>query len=381
MFAVVTADPDNKLHMVGTPSGVVQRTVAVEAVTHGQTCAFNSARQLLAVAMKKNCVFLYDPAHQRPKHKCFMAEVIHCLEFSHCGNFLLGGGASGSIYFWLVATGELLFLVRGHLRQVTRLSFAVDCARFVSSSDDSTVKVWALPTSSEASPIATFSGHTMSVRSCQFSPSGDLIASGSSDRTLKVFAPHSAHQILSFQFSAGISAVQWLTDDRLVVGCDDSTIHFVAVEKQCHQTVGCAKSGHKGKILALLPTKVQCQFMSACDSSVVLLWDWSKDSDAVVLFQVWGGIHGVCSLCFMDAPRLDPVQMKGAPNLCGVLAKFPTLSDGLSDSSIGALGAINVASRKRPRVALDEVVASRIATKKTDRLSVANSLLQEVSDH
>jgi WD40 repeat protein len=60
------------------------------------------------------------------------------------GAYLSGGGASGRIYFWEVASGRLLRVWPAHYKAVSCLVFSEDDSLLISGADDGLVNVWPL---------------------------------------------------------------------------------------------------------------------------------------------------------------------------------------------------------------------------------------------
>ena len=56
--------------------------------------------------------------------RCFVAEPLLCLAANPAGTVVVGGGGSGTIYMWIVASGRLVGTVKAHTRGVTRLRFS-----------------------------------------------------------------------------------------------------------------------------------------------------------------------------------------------------------------------------------------------------------------
>lgn len=58
---------------------------------------------------------------------------------------------------WSLATGDLLFTLRGHVGNITDLAVNSSNTLLASSSDDKTVRVWELST---GAPVAVLLGHS-----------------------------------------------------------------------------------------------------------------------------------------------------------------------------------------------------------------------------
>ncbi|KAG1175243.1 hypothetical protein G6F70_001730 [Rhizopus microsporus] len=93
---------------------------------------------------------------------------------------------------------------RGHTNIVTSLAISSLQNRVFSASLDSTIRVWKLP-SEEWGPfspvdpslsLATYVGHTDAIWDLKLSPHGDLLASASADRTVKIWDTQSSGSLL-----------------------------------------------------------------------------------------------------------------------------------------------------------------------------------------
>ena len=82
-----------------------------------------------------------------------------------------------------MSNGFLLLELKGHSSRVNSVCFSPDSQIIASASTDGTVKLWTLG----GIEIQTFQGHKDSVNSICFSPDGQVIASASTDSTVKLW--------------------------------------------------------------------------------------------------------------------------------------------------------------------------------------------------
>src|SRR3989441_11048111 len=86
--------------------------------------------------------------------------------------------AIGQIVFWDTASGQQIGAIKGHGKGVTSVAFSRDGKLVASSSTDNTIKIWDVTSKRE---LRTLTGHTSNIESLDFSPDGRLLASASDD--------------------------------------------------------------------------------------------------------------------------------------------------------------------------------------------------------
>lgn len=104
------------------------------------------------------------------------------------------------VRLWDAHTGYFLERYEGHADSVYSVAFAPDGKSLASGSLDKTLKIWDLSESRTRSRCKiTLPGHTDFVLSVAFSPDGNWLISGSKDRTVKFWDPRNGVNITKLE--------------------------------------------------------------------------------------------------------------------------------------------------------------------------------------
>ncbi|KFK34207.1 hypothetical protein AALP_AA5G114800 [Arabis alpina] len=187
---------------------------------HGLTAVgekFLAASQLRNTSASSGSIFFWSWNKPQVEVRSFPVEPIQALAANNEGTYLVGGGTSGDIYLWEVATGKLLKKWHGHYRSVTCLVFSGDDSLLVSGSQDGSVRVWSLIRlfdniqRQQGSNLYehNFNEHTMSVTDIVIDYGGcnALIVSASEDRTCKVWSLSKGRLSRNIIFPSAINAL------------------------------------------------------------------------------------------------------------------------------------------------------------------------------
>jgi WD40 repeat protein len=113
-----------------------------------------------------------------------MEEQEHRALPQESGIILASGSYDQTVKLWDGRNGQLVKTLQGYTNWVLSVAFSPDGTLLASAHDDQTVKLWDVPT---GQLVKTLHGHTAWVRSVAFSPNGTLLASSSDDRTIKLW--------------------------------------------------------------------------------------------------------------------------------------------------------------------------------------------------
>jgi len=106
------------------------------------------------------------------------------LAFSPDSRRLAAPGDETTVKVWDLPSGKELLRLKGHLDRVASVAFSPDGKYLASASQDQTVKVWDTALRQD---VLTLQGHSSSVESVAFSPDGQQLASGSGDGTVRLW--------------------------------------------------------------------------------------------------------------------------------------------------------------------------------------------------
>ncbi|HEY0432080.1 MAG TPA: caspase family protein, partial [Pyrinomonadaceae bacterium] len=165
----LTAMSDMMTNIMGSMSaGTMGRTVTSLAFSpDGRTLAIGG------VESKSNMDFasMMNPAAQRNKKGSKPPDPDEIMK-----NMKVE--AVGQVTLWDVTTGTEIGSLRGHGKGVTQVAFSRDGRLLASGSSDNTIRIWDVAGRRE---LRTMSGHTANIESLAFSPDSRLLASASDD--------------------------------------------------------------------------------------------------------------------------------------------------------------------------------------------------------
>ncbi|KAF9354920.1 hypothetical protein BGX26_007199 [Mortierella sp. AD094] len=176
---------------------------------------------------------------------------------------------NGGINLYETLGWERIRSLKGHGEKVNTLAFSATSDQIASGSDDKTIRLWGAYTSN---CIHTLQGHSDNVISVAYSPKGDRIASGSWDETVRLWDVDTGDCIQTLRGHSGWvrSVVYSPKGDQIASGSDDTTIRLWDVD-----TGNCihALQGHSAWVWSVAYSPKGDQIASGSDDSTVRLWD------------------------------------------------------------------------------------------------------------
>jgi WD40 repeat protein len=112
------------------------------------------------------------------------AGSVLCVEFTHDNKTLISSSRDSTIKIWDLGTVQLTKTLNNHTRDVYTVVLSPDGSLMASGSSDTKIILWDAKT---FTPIRTLEGHTAAIREAEFSPDGKTLASVGEDNTFRLW--------------------------------------------------------------------------------------------------------------------------------------------------------------------------------------------------
>lgn len=116
---------------------------------------------------------------------------LRAAEWSNRKDWLVAANDEGTVYY-LQPTLNNPHQFKGHDAPIRDIAFAPSDAKFVTASDDNTLKIWDFTSSTNES---TFKDHGWDVKACDWHPTKGLVVSGSKDHSVRLWDPRTSRNL------------------------------------------------------------------------------------------------------------------------------------------------------------------------------------------
>ncbi|CCW71251.1 unnamed protein product [Phytomonas sp. Hart1] len=179
----------------------------------------------------------------------------------------------------------------GHTLAVYCCSFSPDGGKFVSCSRDRSVRVWNM---SDKKNTVMKGGHNGYVLSCNYSPKGNLVVSSADDRSIKLWNTKSNSKLSTLKgHEDKVYCVQFNpTGEYIVSGSCDNTVRVWRVDSASKIAV---LKGHSLSVFscAFNNTGIGKYVVSGSDDHLVKIWDWEERKEVRTLVGHVGTVWSV----------------------------------------------------------------------------------------
>lgn len=204
-------------------------------------------------------------------------KLLRTLELEHgpalalaiAGNRALTGHENGRIALWDLELGMQLKSFKRNDAPINALTFA-GAERFLAGGHDWSVALWEIATPSV--PLHVFEGHGRDVLAVAYEPNRGLIASGSADRTVRMWETKSLSHLRTYPKAKNfITAAAFSPDgDGLLIGTLSGRISLYSTASRRRLV---RYRGHRGRVTSLRFIDGGREFVSASGDGTVRLWN------------------------------------------------------------------------------------------------------------
>ena len=210
--------------------------------------------------------------------------AIRAMEWSHSGEWMVSADNDGIIKYWAPTLNNVKEITDAHPGYPAReVSFCPNDSKFVSCSDDATVKVWdfergALDKQLVGKDTDGSKSHGWDVKTAQWHPEKSLIASGSKDNVIKLWDPRMGREICLLHLHKNtVTTLRWHPKGQFFAsGSRDQLIKLFDIRAM--REAGVFK-GHKREVSSLAWHPVHTElFASGAQDGSLYYWSTLKTS-------------------------------------------------------------------------------------------------------
>lgn len=200
---------------------------------------------------------------------------VTCVKISATGALLLSGASDGNVIVTEIRTGALIRVYPGHGKSVNAISFSNDATLAVSGDADGEIRLWQITTGRTIGKF-DIKFRSSQITALDLSPDGRLILVGDSEGIVRLIDPAAEHPIkLLGHHASSVSTVKFSPDVLLAVaGSWDGSIKLWGMRPRRELK---SPRGHQKKVVAVEFSRNSDRMLSCASDGTVKLWDTASN--------------------------------------------------------------------------------------------------------
>ena len=205
-------------------------------------------------------------------------------------NRVVTGHANGAVDVYDLGSKQRLYRFKRNDARIWGVAFVGSDDRIAAASHDWTVSIWA--TSSESAPAAVLEGHENAVQAVTADPSGEWLASGGADRTVKIWNVAGKDVRRTYRNNSDfISALAFSPNGTLLAtGSLDGTVKVLSLNSYRVQRTF---TGQKARITSVALSSFDDLLASASEDGVVRVRSLKRSRQLLALPRLGSGAKAV----------------------------------------------------------------------------------------
>jgi eukaryotic-like serine/threonine-protein kinase len=245
---------------------------------------FTSKGDRLVTWSKRGSVWVRSSDASEVLHKLEFAGGIFCATISQDDQYCAAAGAGGKIVVWNLNTGEMMHSLQteGSVSSVRSIAFSPDGAILASGQSDRVIRLWSMQTGQEQMQSL---GHEETISGLAFSADGFQLISTSWDRTMRIWdyaGPDQIDYITRLRGHTGnVISSRFSPDGNLLASSSsDGTVRLWDPELGSELAT---LHGHKGPVFALAFSPDGTRIASGSHDHTVRIWNATTGQQEAML--------------------------------------------------------------------------------------------------